>query len=385
MCFPPQARQSPFDGPAGAAAATSAEDGRPDGVSSRPRVSEEFDNAVSQFMANLQRQNQPRNANQASKRASIGFPIPSATQTNSLVSVLQMQQAASLQAALLQAPALSRGGLPINSSTASASVSPAPSVSYLPFGHSSHLGNSAANFEQCLPAATFEHGFLEEDVEKKVRRIMSNRQSAKRSRQRKRDRLDELEEEVTALNQARQTAEQQLKEAERSMIQLRAANQRVRAELETIRSSVQCSVVQVPDLSNVDVEQRAGRSQFELGDSDARDEDGPSRKMRKIEKVESCQVTLDAESGPLPEEVTSVFSRDVTCNEGEDAMVKQLFGEDAMVALEASLCGMEGDGVVALDNENACLIGQQSGLEFLDESLVHSMLECLGRGDLVQF
>eukprot|EP00475_Leptophrys_vorax_P028142 TRINITY_DN40552_c0_g1_i1.p1 TRINITY_DN40552_c0_g1~~TRINITY_DN40552_c0_g1_i1.p1 ORF type:complete len:400 (+),score=3.96 TRINITY_DN40552_c0_g1_i1:105-1304(+) len=398
MCFPPEIRRGPF-------AAAAGQQPRADGAaSSRPRVSAEFDLAVSQFMANLQSPlSSGGNGNAFSHTisglvsqrqlplpatpASLGVPaamfagLPS---TDSLLSALQFPQQPPLQAPAplvgitARVPAMNQ----LTAAAVAASVAPA-----------------AVTTIAGIPSSNFTSSDDEES--KKVRRIMSNRQSAKRSRQRKRERLDELEEEVAALRNLRAGSEAQLKSAERSMAELRAANARLREQLERLKGGLQAAGIELN--SPADVKCASGANGDETASrstavsSRCQDNDDSSAcRMSKRFKVESVEESFDgAAQGDGSDSLSrgdadgSVPSSGVTIHVKVPACEMEASAAPVAAGLglfEASLYGAvdEPCGFDGLGNTGGCFMGAgQPGMEFLDDSLVRSMLDCLGDGELI--
>ncbi|GJP43988.1 hypothetical protein CLOM_g3383 [Closterium sp. NIES-68] len=221
----------------------------------------------------------------------------------------------------------------------------------------------------------------DEDDEKKVRRILSNRQSAKRSRQRKRERLDELEDEVAALTRACEEANRKLKEAEASMEGMRDANQRMKDEVERLRREIGATgrQSQVPSQLPSAVSPACRTADFVEAVPACDETAHVQKRLRTIEhdaelKGSVAEVAVYKASGPSSPS-SDVTRTDYTCTDPvhkEEAVV-----EDGLGIFGGGLAGMDDMG---------CLLGDVSpqGLELLDDALVRAMLDCMGEGELNQ-
>ncbi|CAI5468222.1 unnamed protein product [Closterium sp. Yama58-4] len=232
-----------------------------------PSVSSEFDNAASNFIARMeqsviedikkqqQQQQQQKlleylsQSQQLSGRAAP-FPAPTPPPSSAMDSWIRAAagisgvSATGNSAALAGPLAGAVTGLPAASMLSAASVAAAmpATLSGLPFlplaaqlapsaASNPTLGSGAGDFASSLMAVEVE------TEEKKTKRIMSNRASAKRSRQRRQERLEELERETEVLHADHAQVVAKLGRATQQMSRLEMENSRLMAELAALRKA----------------------------------------------------------------------------------------------------------------------------------------------------
>ncbi|CAI7870359.1 unnamed protein product [Closterium sp. NIES-53] len=228
-------------------------------------VSSEFDNAASNFIARMeqsviedikkqqQQQQQQKlleylsQSQQLSGRA-VPFPAPTPPPSSAMDSWIRAAAGISGVSATGNSSALpgpldrAVTGLPAASMLSAASVAAAmpATVSGVPFlPLAAQLAPSAPS-NPTLGAGDFASTLMGVEVEteeKKTKRIMSNRASAKRSRQRRQERLEELERETEVLHADHAQVVAKLGRATQQMSRLEMENSRLMAELAALRKA----------------------------------------------------------------------------------------------------------------------------------------------------
>ncbi|CAD7699713.1 unnamed protein product [Ostreobium quekettii] len=163
---------------------------------------------------------------------STGFPTTSIPQVD-LSSLPHVLQANGLQAALSAVPGLQGAAHPLVAAAAGLSPAAAAAAAALQL---SQLSNAAVVAQ--APPAGMDRESLEKAEQRRARRMLSNRESARRSRRRKQDHLMTMEDQINILledkrkwMETKESLERRCELAEEESRKLREENQRLRDEL----------------------------------------------------------------------------------------------------------------------------------------------------------